>query len=242
MLWEKCAVLWNVLGCFLVLGSSRAPVPKAAVTVGRVTHWGCSLLLFSMPSVGELVLLCLLPCPQTHPVWRDTPAFWYFLYSVLCILWAHLPSNYVHRAQHFLCPTSTAGAAYPVQSSTTSKRVFLHPKSIENCKSVHHSQWAVDFDGLWSQRQSCEGELHEEVPTSALTHRISIIISPGAIPSFGGNICFPVLPCSLNLWKKHPLYQMWVLSESCFSGSSVVTVPSSSKSTDFPFPAPQREQ
>lgn len=35
---------------------------------------------------------------------------------------------------------------------------------------------------------------------------------------------------------------MWVLSGSCFSGSSVVIVPSSSKSTDFPFPAPQREQ
>lgn len=145
MPWENGAVLWNVLGYFLVLWLLQPCPSTKAVTVGRVVCWGCSLLLFSMPS-AELVLLCLLPWPQMHPVWRDTPAFWYFPSSVLlCILCAQLPSNSVRRAQHFLCPTSSAGAAYPVQSSTTSERVFLHPKSIINTAKVF-----ITLSKLWT--------------------------------------------------------------------------------------------
>lgn len=150
--------------------------------------------LFRTPSAGELVLLCLLPCPQTHTVWRGTPAFLHFLSSVLlCVLWAQLPSNGVRRAQHFLCPPSSAGAAYPVQSSTTSERVFLHPKSIENTAKVFitlSELWT--FAGLWRQRQSWEGELCEDVPASAFRHRNLITISPGAISTLGNNFCLPV--------------------------------------------------
>lgn len=77
---------------------------------------------------------------------RGSPAFPYFLFSVLlCILWAQLPSNSVRRAQHFLCPTASAGAVYPVQSSTTSERVVLHPKSIENAIKVF-----ITLSELWT--------------------------------------------------------------------------------------------
>lgn len=184
------------------------------------------------------------PLPPNAPcVWRDTPAFWYFLSSVLlCILCSQLPSNSVRRAQHFLCPTSSAGAAYPVQSSTTSERVFLHPKSIINTAKVF-----ITLRKLWTLMAS--GVRGKAVRVNFMRKSLHLLSATECELQFsqepsqwylGDNTCIPVLPRNLKLWN--PLYQMWVLSGSCFFGSLVVMVPSSSTSTDFPFPAPQSEQ
>lgn len=128
-----------------------------------------------------------------------------FLLSSFVSFGAQLPSNGVHRAQHFLCLLSSAGVSYPVQSSATSERVSLHPVSIEITAKVFNF-----LNGPCPLKDSnkAEDELCGEVPTPAFRYRISIMISPG-FPHSDDNFCLPALTGSLNLCKTYPLYQMW---------------------------------
>lgn len=202
--------MWNVLGYFLALWLLQ-PCPS---TKGSCYSGGSDLLRMFLAVIQYAKCRRAGPArppplpPNAHSV-KGHSCF--FALPFFC------PPLYPSGSASFKwCPQ---GRAFPLSSilcwSCLSSSEFNHTwESLftsciywKHCKSVHHSQWAVDFAGLWRQRQSCEGELCEEVPTSAFRHRISIIISPGAVSTLGDNFCLPVLPCSLNLCKMYPLYQ-----------------------------------
>lgn len=207
MLEKNCADMWNVLGYFHALTATASPQYRR-----QILRWwerpaeDFSVLLFSMPTAGELVLPCLLPCPQMHPAWRDTPAFSQVLSSLrLCILWGSAPIKWCPQGTAFALSSVLCWGFLPsAEFSHIWESLFTSCIYWNHCKSVHLSQWAVSSERQW---QSCEDELCGEVPTPGFRYRISIMISPG-FPHSYDDFCLPALTHSLNLCKTYPLYQM----------------------------------
>lgn len=184
---------------------SPAPVPKADITVVRVTCWGFFFGIIQYADCRRAGPAQPPPFPQIHAAWRNTPAFSHILSSVLlCTLWGSAPIKWCPQGMMFplssFLPNTEFGHIW--ECLFTSYIYWNHRKS------VHRSQWAVDFAVLWKTATRLWGWIFWEVPTSAFRYKASIIISPGAIPHSDGNFCLPALTRSLNLCKTYPVYQM----------------------------------
>lgn len=171
------------IGLLCPLTATVLPQYQRQVLVVRVTYWGFFFGSIQYAMCGRAGHALPPPLPPNAHCVKEHSCF--FTLPFFCPLYPlglsyHQMVSTGHSISFVLHPLLGLPTQCRIQPHL---RVSLHPISIEITAKlfiVLNGPWAL----LSSERQwqSSEDELGGEVPTSVFRYRISIMISPGAIP------------------------------------------------------------